>query len=413
MSEASLHAITGGPVSLPVTSLGDLFRIVWFTNTHTTLVLRIRPPEGDQVPLSFIDLPYVEWTHNDGNWYLATREPQLLIMGDRRGNDFPLDQMLKQLPTGTELEMLTASGDIESGNQRYLGRIENGSWLIEHSSIELSAADLQEALQVSALSHNDEPIPIPLNERERTMALIDEESLFDHEPITETEKGFEYAGDLREWLLRIVFRARFQNRNVWDVDAHAEAVREQTEQLEMAFAGIFPQETQAETNTGVLLYEGVRRYFEADLGTSGMTDPQWLKRSEGQLADVGFALIGDLSCENVPGLIIAAYAGPGDCHAHIPKGPMGHSLEFFTVFDDDSSLTTNDGTSEASYPKRGIYFRSYDDLSVEALLAKHRDGIERFQRHKQTAPTEHRGDLVQAAPQLDEYMNRHPTLSKL
>ncbi len=79
-------------------------------------------------------------------------------------------------------------------------------------------------------------------------------------------------------------------------------------------------------------------------------------------------------------------------------------------------LTTNTADffgASTNHPKAGLFFRTYYKRPLSKLLKKHRDGISRFDEHKNTQPIAHQPELEAFANNLIHYVSRHPEFKVL
>lgn len=91
----------------------------------------------------------------------------------------------------------------------------------------------------------------------------------------------------------------------------------------------------------------------------------------------------------------------------------GGSREFHTHFEDGTILATIDKDAARSAPDRGIYVRTYEDLSLPELWKKHLDGIARFRKHRNTQPIDHSActDPATFAEHMDRLFQRITAVS--
>ena len=132
-----------------------------------------------------------------------------------------------------------------------------------------------------------------------------------------------------------------------------------------------------------------------------------------ELKKLGFEYCGTLQAPRLGSAKVICFTGPADCTAHIVIEWGKARPEFWTRFESGDILTTN--TSNfldlvKCYPKKGLYYRTYHDRPLRQVLKKHREGIQRFEDHKQTQPVEHVASIEAFGEDLLYFVKRHPDL---
>ncbi|MFK7822079.1 MAG: hypothetical protein AB8G99_25505 [Planctomycetaceae bacterium] len=141
-----------------------------------------------------------------------------------------------------------------------------------------------------------------------------------------------------------------------------------------------------------------------------------IKKYTRDFGKLGFEYCGTLEAPALGGTKVMCFAGPNDCTGHIVLEWGSVRPEFWSRFESGDILTTNTSNfldSINSYPSSGLYYRTYYDRPLSKVLKKHRDGIQRFEEHKETTPIVHDAKIEAFAYNLIHFVSRHPDLKQL
>jgi hypothetical protein len=202
-------------------------------------------------------------------------------------------------------------------------------------------------------------------------------------------------------LASLFFRHRWGD--VWDcsaVMAREQQMRGKVETLFEAQAAPHSDEIVLDGATGALYAADMKTFEELDDGALAAADA-------GMLA-LGYQPLGDVVAAVVSAGVLRGY-GKADGNAwgaHMQTGEGVAYNEFYTRFEDGTSLTTTSNSYARSIPSDGIYMRNYEGLGVEGLHEKHLDGIRRFNEHKNTVPEAAEPTLRAFAAAVDEFLAR-------
>jgi len=137
-----------------------------------------------------------------------------------------------------------------------------------------------------------------------------------------------------------------------------------------------------------LAADGQLEVFAADAQqlVAGHQESEQITEAIRELEKIDFGHVGNIICPALGRIVCLCFAGPKDCHAHILIDTYC-GREFWTKFENGDVLTTNkeDNMGEIS-PEDGLYFLSYDDISMVDLLQKHRLAIEKFDDTNRQSP---------------------------
>lgn len=126
-----------------------------------------------------------------------------------------------------------------------------------------------------------------------------------------------------------------------------------------------------------------------------------------KMEELGFIHIGDMVCEAFPDMAMRAYAREdGDTYGIVSTGTLGQFVyEFYSRFEDGSSLTTTIHGMDENREKEKILKKVFPGLSLEQLYEKHREALEdrEFQGNFLLQTTL---QLVEFARWLDEFLLR-------
>lgn len=141
-----------------------------------------------------------------------------------------------------------------------------------------------------------------------------------------------------------------------------------------------------------------------------------VKKYTRDLKKLGFDYCATIEAPLLGSAKILCFAGPADCTAHLLIHWGQVRPEFWTRFQSGAILTTNTSNfldMVKSFPKDGLYYRTYYDRPLSKVLKKHHEGIQRFKDHKDTHPVEHEATIEAFADNVVHFVKCHPEIRGL
>ena len=126
---------------------------------------------------------------------------------------------------------------------------------------------------------------------------------------------------------------------------------------------------------------------------------------DSRMLELGFQHLGDITAVV---LSMRAYGGDERMWGIAYSADAGLTYEFFTRFEDGSSITTTTSAADQAHPELGIHINVHEDLSVAELQAEHSRYLESHAEASGGAILVHAADLTSFAIAIDEFMDRHP-----
>jgi hypothetical protein len=126
-----------------------------------------------------------------------------------------------------------------------------------------------------------------------------------------------------------------------------------------------------------------------------------------EMANLGFACLGAVVCERIGGGILRCYASVEErCYGvgyALPYGQVWH--DYYTRFDDGTSLTTTSGLSENSFRNLRILVRRCSRMPPNELHDEHIKGVKRLAERGLT-PAVIDATLEGLCQAMDEFLTR-------
>jgi hypothetical protein len=434
-----LSEVRGGPWKTTVDKI-PLFRLLgWFCDTDGSVGLLIIPPKGKTVQLTPPKNARFTLTEHRGTFRLGLPwMPPGMVNTEMRH----IVKLLAGLPSGTELELMTAAvtetdeedPPLVEGNQRYRGILKGKTWQVTHSHPKLDVATLQEAMELCEWISDKGPLQVrnPAEAAE-VVAMAKRTDWFGNDfPEAKGDKVYPRKAS-RAHVALMLFRHRFHD--TWDTAAaqerdeegHAEFEESLTDLGESINAMVGVQ------HSGVMVHQGIKgKFFQAEMKlledkVGGMLaslaaifdeEDRQMLQSEGTLAErvkkidddmkrLGYAHFGDMLFEGGSDVIIRGYGKKGsDTYGVLMAGTMGQwEYEFYTRFSNGSSLTTSTTEGIDNDRARKIVRSSHPGVSVAGLHRKHRAGVKKLTKGK-TQPVEAEPSLSAMAAAIDEFLMR-------
>lgn len=393
--------IQNGPVQRPLTAAHHVFRIPWFCDSNVDAALVVELPPGAKFNLHDAGLDWIQVHKVDDRLQIGIFDATDLLLPSAA----TLGERLAGLPNGSVVELVTSGEDMQSGNQRYRGTVRDGTWCIEETYPPVSRDVLSAALALSQQAEQDDAFAVESDEEAEAVL----EAAAHHDAFGDTpprRKGLELRVHRaqRDWLAMLFFRRRF--RDTWDVQA-GEARDERAHEEWERFIEDLEQTTAAPRSDEMVLAGKMSRFLRSDMDSLSNVDSEALATTDRAMKNLGMEHLGDLVCEKYGEVIVRGYGAPdGEAYGVHMQGTMGQcEWEFYTAFDDGSSLTTTTTEETSSSKRRKIYYRSHPDLDVEPLFREHRRGIDKF-REQGVAPCSIDPTLAGLARAIDAFLQR-------
>ena len=435
------------PVAHQLAKLDELWLLSWFCNSDADVALTIDLPEGTEEP-QWPDRPVPcerevdELCDDDEDDFddephelTSSRQGQQVRIGLgwssvwRRGRWLQaIGKSLAELPSGTQVELLSAEieaeegahGSIESpGTQVFRGTVSGDQLHVTHTHPGVSAAKLRDALALAAETETEAAITARSEDELKALFATAEASglLF---PLPELD-GLDVIHEDKHSLAAVFFRERFSD--AWPVtsenelgdllglgealgNAIASSLPGQPKagEIDVVFDGEFSRYRKAEdeeverpnfdtfSESLDREFEKVRSMFRTEILGEDIEEPEEPQPDDEGLdmgspeeistamCEIGFSHLGDLVCEKFSDVTLRGFApDEGDAYAcHMRSLMSSGVVEFVTSFTDGTTYTTSTNPSLQNLPHKGIYGSSYPEDTPEQLLARHREHIHKF-----------------------------------
>jgi hypothetical protein len=316
---------------------------------------------------------------------------------------------------GTDFELATI-GDMTFSKQRYCGVAGQGRVQIKATHPPMSRATLLAALDLSRAVDEDDA----LKARDTSQAAAVVEAA-QRESVGDQDVKIDRQGNTIRVLYRgkpnrshlcmlasYLFRHRF-DAGPWDfreVDREQEtyvaAITQMNDVIETLFVPPKPP-----TTTGQPLYNGQRSRFFPGL-LIALLDTDAVAALDEEMAALGFAALGDLVCDLFPGTAMRGYASLQlDTYGVAMATREGRfGRDFYTVFDDGSSVTTSTIPNQTDLPHQKIFRSSHNVRDFRELYRQHTKAVETRCSQSLAAPRPVDNSLVGLAAAIDEFLAR-------
>ncbi len=309
-----LHPLEGGALELPLLRLADLYRVAWMaSNADAHPALRLVPA------------PELDWSEVEAH---ASPLPDGVVVGhEESGTRFAalqdlddLAALLAQLPDGVELELITAGRRVGSA-QRYLGRVEKGVFLVQHTYPALTLATLERAVELG----KQERVTLETAEQAQLAARLANQEL-EGTFYEATAEGLMATCGIQgqpedltglELVRPFALQALFPD-GPWDYTP-AEKTEEELE-LEASLQSLQDKLSQALTapdppGQELILDGDYGRFFRADLTSLPHVVEEDKTLLDEEMKQCGFHPLGDLSCTRLSRAVMRGYEGHDGCFA--------------------------------------------------------------------------------------------------
>jgi len=402
MAEVAPVPIEGGGVELSSKAVSDVDRLAWFCDDEVTAALVATWPEGAEVDAEALTAGWYSAQVEGNTLRLGLMESILRVRKERRS----LVALLERLPADSVVEVVMASeGELTSGNHRYRGPIEAGRWRITEAYPQVDRERLAAALALTAEVRGEAPI-VAQDEDElaAVLARASRHTMFDDDVLKHDGLTFVHEDWQREYAVEMLFRRRF--RDEWDVESAERREQEFRDEFQEMMEEM--EESMKAPRTEEVVFEGsASRYLRGNVAAL----PEWVQTQAADsgkaMAALGMASLGDLVCEKMDNVVVRGYGAEDSVMygaAYLSaQGVMQE--EFYTAFDDGTSLTTSAVTFEESDPGQGVYFQAPEEGDLPAALALHEKGIAE-RREKGVAPLPATARLEAMAQAIDAFLVR-------
>jgi hypothetical protein len=368
----ALTSLEGGALTLGASDLPDLYRIIWFCDPDATPILRVetdepesvRPPDG------------VTKTVEKGGVVFSFDSPGLLARTPRL-----LTTCAQRLPENTAFELAAWNSERTAGRQRYAGVISGDTCTVHAAHPPIARAVLEQALALGRTVRGREPMAArSQGELEAVLKAAEFQAAFYTCPPIAEETALRCRGWQRDALALLLFRQRF--RHVWNVEEGEGIDRENHEEwLELS---ALPNGMITVPHSGAVVHEGLTgKFFETDTDAYATRIDKSCKAWDEQMRALGFEHLGDLVAAEIGHVAIRGYAAP-DRTAYAALYVAENELparDFYTVFNEGTSVTTTTLQHTLSLPRSRILVRSSTAMTAASLFQEHHEAIERVEQH--------------------------------
>lgn len=155
-------------------------------------------------------------------------------------------------------------------------------------------------------------------------------------------------------------------------------------------------------------------FFESDMRSLPSLDAALLDRVEREMSAVGFQAAGDMSLDSFPGAVMREYVHPriSAVAIHVQGVGIAPYTEFYTTFDNGSSLTTTTGLLGGSQPEALIFRNVRPEDTVGQLLHAHRKAIPEHENEHDTKAERPGSSVLWLAEAIDAFLDRQSALSQ-
>lgn len=389
--------LQGGPLDHNPMRLDEVFMIAWMaSNSDAYPAVRFRPDPK-------IDFSEVEAA-------AETVDGQLLV-GHREGGSRwqslkdlrDLGTLLGELPEATEIELFTAT-DEAYGCHRYVGILRGGVWALTHTYPATDKATLIRALKLATA----DPIELDSEElAEKVEALVEED--FDGTYLRVVRDGRRLQGQMKNeadesvthMIRPFAFAVVFADGPWPSSVLEEEDDDDDDDDFSLQLSNMF---TQPDPPGKELIYAGsFGRFFPSEITQLEHVVAEDRSLLDGEMEALGFKSLGGLCCNKIPGTSMLGYAG-GDGAYAVGTASQGGMfvVEFYTAFQDGSSVTTSTNPDVEDIKKKKILRKSFTHLEPAELLAEHRKAV----RDRGQQPVVGEASLKGLAQAIDEYLER-------
>lgn len=380
--EAAIAKIPVVPIknpgtTIPLVQVPLLYRIGYSLNTQCELALRIACPDiatyihGDAVP------KYVHIRQESTHCFVGFSDWDTLLAPKARTR---VGALLNSLPEGCALDLLF-SGDIQPVN--ICGHVLDGVWCMDSCSAPLDGAEIS---PMTTLFEQAESHRIVLQDAAERDDVIEKAGchieLYDNMPQEDELALLPDSRKSANALCALLYRMR--HGGPWDTGPLEEKLREdfnRWREVANSFDVVDPLPI-----TDELLYEGKHsKYWVPDYASSLVDEVMKaaLKKQtilEQEAAARGYTPLGGLVCEKAGPAILLGFASD-EQHSfgvYYVAPYMEPWFEFYSAFEDETSLTTTTGMSEGSLQQLRILVRESKYESIADLHTEHCEGLKRL-----------------------------------
>jgi hypothetical protein len=377
VGDLPLHPIQNGPAIVPLADAPLLFRIsncidLWADGVFTFQFDGDAPDwPVEELPDYVCDAPYPPGRS------IGFYNKDTLLSSKARTR---VGGTLSSLPDGTVMELLL-KGSMSTA--RIHGAVQSGNWLIDSASSEMSGKDVYDMMalferaeaKLPQLAKSPEEAEAILKAAKRHMMLFDSHPQMNNLELTPFNRS------TAEALCALFFHRRFDH--CWDM----KPILETTEEKYVEWTSIQWEDPIPATDT--IIYEGTAsRYFEPDYDAVSIDEQMKAnigkcEKTDLQLKQMGYDVLGDLVCEKVGACILRCYTNESEkAYAIYYVAPFGQLwFDFFSRSKDGTTITTTNGMNEGSFRDLRIVVHEHYSASLSQLHADHLEGIKRLRKY--------------------------------
>ena len=472
ISETPFKDLTDQPLRLALEQIMLLHVMAHYCSESPQVLVSLRFSNSETTPHD-IWLEHcleLEARHENGIWELCI-DPHLHgwwldVESKEDLREYELYQCLKTIPEKTDIELTFVVKGLTEKCHRYAGIVQKNEFLIQKAWPEVSAARLQEALDVMNLLIGKKAIPL-LSEAEEQAVRESYEFNVCENPRIRNGKVKPEEGT-REYVVRPLFYERFRDLGPWDIQGSEELRRLEEERIQKFLSGDcsdvdddtdedFDEELNEEDvaelqglndmlqamkemtekyreskrvphNDEVVFSGKTGNFYRAEMSALEHISEESLQEDDQQFVDIGMKMIADMVGDvDQQQELTRCYAGHPQAigllghrteenrFGWLHEGNMSTMLdfsrglrEFHTHFEDGSVLVTNNNYGAQSHSEFAIFVRTYEDFTVTELWKKHQAGIALVSDHRQTSPMDHSDavDPIRFAELSDELLHK-------
>lgn len=396
VKELPLTQLDGGVFELPIAQLKRLYQIPW-TACRAEAHPSVRLSPAHEFKWSSVEA-IAEMVDEDlivGHNESGARWQSLRDIDD-------LSTLLVDLKDGTELELFT-SGEEQGSKQRYRGTVTGGIFTIDSTQPAMNLEVLTRAYEF--VGCKDERLSLPSAEVAAQAALWANEDLGGTYMGADSE-GCEFWGvsegqfcaDTHALVLPYAFAAMFKD-GPWALNLDfGEEDDDTTQLLQRLSAAMTSPDPKGER---LVLSGDYGRFFTGRLTSLDHVIDEDVLLLDEEMTSLGYQPLGDLTCNKIPGTVLRGYAGH-DGYSIGMASQASFFVEFYTAFQDSSSITTTTNAMAGNIKKKKIFRKAYTHLEPEGLFEEHRRAVDDHGQKVVAGPP----TLEGLARAIDEYMVR-------
>lgn len=378
--------LKGKPLAMPVESLHQLFRLPWFCDGRLSAIIDIT---------DIGNAPEPEWSREETASHLVSIPDGYRIQFDPYGNLFALFGRMQDalyllkdwFKAGMSITLKTAvvepdpsetDDDIHPDPQVYKGTLAKRQFQLTETYPALSDEAIGKALIISRWVDDNDALDV--SQMTAIQSIIDQAvKSWDVEKkhVKLRENKLEVTEDTERGLLAGRIFRRYCSQ-YWPI--HKGSLFDDDDKDFDAFTLELTKPFQ-KPNSGTVLLDGKSgRFIESSLALDKDPSVQILKK---EMEETGFGYLQSFIWEPGSDVLVHAFAKTdSQAYGVVMNSLSGAYYEFYTEFEDQSSITTSSNTFTEDQTKGKMRKYGYTGLSTSELYEQHLKNIEKYYQQK-------------------------------